>query len=251
MSRFGNCPRVSTAVSTWVPSTFSPSRLSPALWFDASDANSITSSGGKVSQWNDISGNGRNATQATSANQPTTGTDTIGGLNALTFGASTWIVTSAYSPPTSGFTTFAVANQTTASDGYIWEQSSDNTARRYFWRSNTQIGKNLLVFGYNDSPNFRDYTVSYPASAGARLLMGRTVGNDVGVAVYSTPKTSETWLERTNYPQSGSRAVTLGNSAATTKPWNGTIGEILVYDSELSFANCRLVLDYLRAKWSL
>ena len=40
-------------------------------WYDAAEDSSITSSGGKVSQWLDKSGNSRHATQATAANQPT------------------------------------------------------------------------------------------------------------------------------------------------------------------------------------
>jgi hypothetical protein len=63
--------------------TFSPLDLSPALWLDASDESTITESGGAVSQWDDLSGNGYHLTQATASLQPTTGTDTINGLNVL------------------------------------------------------------------------------------------------------------------------------------------------------------------------
>jgi len=39
-----------------------PSLISTALWLDAADASTITEVGGAVSQWNDKSGNGHNAT---------------------------------------------------------------------------------------------------------------------------------------------------------------------------------------------
>ena len=55
------------------------------LWLDAADASTITLNGSTVSQWNDKSGNGRNATQATSANQPVYTTNAINGLSVLTF----------------------------------------------------------------------------------------------------------------------------------------------------------------------
>ena len=55
------------------------------LWLDASDTSSITASSGSVSQWNDKSGNASNFTQATGANQPTTGTRTINGKNVIDF----------------------------------------------------------------------------------------------------------------------------------------------------------------------
>ena len=41
--------------------SFSPLDLPLALWLDATDASTITLSGGSVVQWNDKSGNGRNA----------------------------------------------------------------------------------------------------------------------------------------------------------------------------------------------
>ena len=51
---------------------WSPARLtSTACWLDAADASTITLVGTNVSQWNDKSGNGRHATQATSENRPT------------------------------------------------------------------------------------------------------------------------------------------------------------------------------------
>ena len=64
---------------------FDPLTLSPALWLDASDAASITSSGGAVSQWSDKSGNAHHATQSVAASKPTTGANTQNGLNVLTF----------------------------------------------------------------------------------------------------------------------------------------------------------------------
>jgi hypothetical protein len=64
---------------------FSPLELSPVLWLDASDATTITESGGSVSQWDDKSGNLNNVSQATASYQPKTGTATMNGLNALEF----------------------------------------------------------------------------------------------------------------------------------------------------------------------
>ena len=41
---------------------WTPAEISTALWLDASDAGTVTETGGAVSQWDDKSGNGRNAT---------------------------------------------------------------------------------------------------------------------------------------------------------------------------------------------
>jgi len=59
-----------------------------ALWLDASDAATITSSGGVVSAWADKSGTGRNAGLDPSAAGPQTEAATQNGKNVLTFGAA-------------------------------------------------------------------------------------------------------------------------------------------------------------------
>lgn len=67
---------------------WTPAQLSPAMWFDADDASTITLNGSNVSQWDDKSGNGRNATQATAANQPAYTTAGLNGKNVVTFDGS-------------------------------------------------------------------------------------------------------------------------------------------------------------------
>jgi hypothetical protein len=78
--------------AAWVPAKmpvapFNPQDLSPDLWLDASDATTITASGtpAKVSQWVNKGSVSANFTQATGANQPTTGATTKNGLNVLDF----------------------------------------------------------------------------------------------------------------------------------------------------------------------
>lgn len=63
---------------------FTPLQL-PALkgWYDASDLASITESGGLVSQWDDKSGNGNHAVQATGANKFTLTPSFQNGLPAM------------------------------------------------------------------------------------------------------------------------------------------------------------------------
>jgi len=60
-----------------------PSDITTEAWYDASDADTITESGGAVSQWDDKSGNGNDLTQPTAAQQLTTGSSTLNGLNVL------------------------------------------------------------------------------------------------------------------------------------------------------------------------
>ena len=75
---------------------------------DASDASTITHSNGSVSQWADKSGNAFHFTQTTAANQPTTGSVTIGGINAINFDGSDRLLNNAFSI-NGTHTVFAVA----------------------------------------------------------------------------------------------------------------------------------------------
>jgi hypothetical protein len=58
----------STQVYPWTPALLGADL---ALWLDAADTDTITLNGSDVSQWDDKSGNGNHASQATAAEQPT------------------------------------------------------------------------------------------------------------------------------------------------------------------------------------
>ena len=67
---------------------FQPTRLQGLqLWLDANDKPTIVQSAGAVSQWNDKSGQGNNATQGSASLKPTTDSNTINGKNVLNFDA--------------------------------------------------------------------------------------------------------------------------------------------------------------------
>jgi len=66
---------------TWTPTEFGADLTT---WYDASDTNTVTVAGGAVSQWDDKAGT-NHLYQATGANQPTYGTNTLNGLYYMDF----------------------------------------------------------------------------------------------------------------------------------------------------------------------
>jgi len=56
------------------------------VWYDAADTGTITTVSGDVSQWDDKSGNGYNATQATAADRPDYAVATLNGVDLVSFG---------------------------------------------------------------------------------------------------------------------------------------------------------------------
>lgn len=64
---------------------WTPSEVSTSAWFDGADTTTITEVAGSVSQWDDKSGNNNHAIETDGAKQPSTGLETINGLNVVSF----------------------------------------------------------------------------------------------------------------------------------------------------------------------
>ena len=241
--------RVTTSTGSWV--NFSPLALGPSMWLDAADTSTITASSGSVSEWRDKSGNARDATQATSANQPTTAVNTQNGLNLLTFnGSSNFFTTPSFTPPATGFSTFVVLNLTSNQNAMIWEQgnTSNNSGRRYFWHSTNVVGADKFVYGYHDGSNFRDYIMDWPFAGGIRIAMGSFEGSEI---VSRLSPNNEVRANRTNYPTSASKPIFIGRQIGGVWFFAGTIGEIIVYDYELPRQVRLSVWEYLNNKWRI
>jgi len=67
---------------------WTPAAITTALWLDAADASTVTTVSSAVSQWNDKSGNGRNAAQGTADNRPAYTAAGQNGQNTITFDGS-------------------------------------------------------------------------------------------------------------------------------------------------------------------
>lgn len=78
-----------TPIIKRVISVFQPAQQGLLLWLDGDDTDTITESGGAVSQWDDKSVNGNNVTQSNGPEQPTFLPTGINGKGAIEFvGAS-------------------------------------------------------------------------------------------------------------------------------------------------------------------
>jgi hypothetical protein len=256
MSRLGKRMRPSSTISSWTPATFNPALLSPWVWYDAADSTTITSSAGKVSQWNDKSTNGRNLTQATSSAQPSTGTNTMNGLNLITFnGSSTTMSTSAFTMPATMhvFAVMKQANFTTRTyNSLIWQANAGETAG-YEWLT-ISLSKQILymIQGAGNYISF-DSSATVPTVntlsintsylmefswSGSRLFAYVNSISDVAVPYAKTMTT-------------GSFALRIGDSVVANRWFQGDWAEIICFTGELSQANQALVRNYLNSKWAI
>lgn len=67
--------------------SWTPANITTQLWLDAADSSTVTTDSGNVSQWNDKSGNGRNATQTTPAKRPFLDASSVNGKDSISFDA--------------------------------------------------------------------------------------------------------------------------------------------------------------------
>jgi hypothetical protein len=232
---------------------FNPADLSPALWLDASDTSTITSSGSpaKVSQWNDKSGNGRNVTQATGVRQPSTGTATINSLNVLAFDGGDILQRAAFTMTTR--TVFVVAEATgePTSQGALWRHNVTlnnngiNIIRHngtgqdsilYFYRLTSALATSLsgLTAPHQITGRFTD----------SATIEARLNGSQVATAAVGGAAAASDFIMNV-----GGDAVSFGG--APTEGFVGRIAEIICYTATLSDTNMGLVESYLETKWNL
>jgi Concanavalin A-like lectin/glucanases superfamily len=234
-----------TTTQNSIPQTLTISN--PFLWLDGSDYSTMTLSGANVTQWNDKSTNAYNMTQGTSANQPKFGTKQINGRNVVDFSGNAgglYMSNTAVSLTNNAYTIFIV--------GYTVYNSAS---------------PNILLYGYNTGAT--GYFSCFSQSN--QLYFGVNNGNWNTYGTGTVPTTTPYMFEGINSPTSmqiyydaslcsnvgyTANSVTLtsinvGSGSAGGSPFNGYIGEVLVYNTTLSPANRIEVEGYLAWKWGL
>lgn len=227
------------------------------LWFDATDASTITASGGYVSQWNDKSGNNLNVTNSGGAagGCPQTGVNTRNSKNVLTF--------------TQNGTNGAAGGLTNASGSFPSDPTLDVWIVR---RQSTGSINSGCAFGIgNDQAGNGNVFYQFYDNSNSKLLSGANGGN-----IYSTATQNGTWnitrftksgasaqfyINNTsqgtasynyNLPNSRFQVGALPQAGATNNGvylMNGDIGEILVWKSVLGSTDATSTYDYLKTKW--
>lgn len=199
------------------------------LWLDAADTSTITSSSGSVSQWNDKSGNGNNAVQATSTAQPQLSTQN--GLTALHNPDNNRKMSSTAALFGGDLTIFFVGLYPGGSpySGMIYGASAvpdlawEGSGNKAYWSVNAGTD-HVFTLGSNS------------------LAIQEVVWNNASAyALYQTG----------NAAGSGSETHSVGSSIATIFADPGYCCEIIVYNSALSTANRQLIEGYLAWKWGL
>lgn len=228
-------------------SAFSPLSLSPTLWLDASNAGSITSSGGAVSQWSDLSGNNNHCTQSTAGAKPTTGATTQNGLNVIDFdGGSDFLdyATSLQPVAAGGLSVVAVARRAGSGGTLVTERATTQVrAFQYLLASEYYISSD----GVNSSSNHQIEFATFAATASPFQTTFTSVsGSRMVCRLNGTARTVTTGTATTMTGGAGGR---IGRREGAIQFWQGWMAEIIAVPAVLTAQQITDVETYLKNKW--
>jgi Bacterial Ig domain/Calx-beta domain len=229
---------------------WTPREIVVTAWFDGNNQSSMTQSNGAVTRWSDLSGNNNNLIQNTTNAQPTTGTVTINGLNAVDFDGSNDKMAMAGNPFGSTINDALVMVvhkvKSTTANGTLFSLSGSTTATN-FWQANVPASNGSLNFdtGGNSSPKrvskAAAFTVNEVSMSG---FYGST--SDTVQQVYK----NGTLLIG---DATGHAVATAGNPAigGLSSYQNTSIGEVVILNGVVSTADRQKLEGYLAHKWGL
>lgn len=244
------------------------------LWLDAAQITGLVDAD-PVTTWNDLSGNARNASQATSANKPTYRTSQINGLPVVRFdgtddfmtagSAANWV----FLHDAGGHTIYIVFE--VAGDGaptdpnalYSILDTCDilqaNVGYALFYDDRVSIPRNnrLFTLAYRGTGG----TFTYLLDSGDGYVSPQTAytfsdryenaisGND---ATGQKNADAEIGVETSSAPSSSNPTYTLqiGRRGGGTGFGDVDIAELLLYDGRHSDAQRAQIRTYLRGKWA-
>ena len=208
---------------------WTPASLALTAWYDASNAASITNAGGgRVSQWNDLSGRGHHVTQATDAARPMTGIATVNARNVVRFTGTQMISRAAVSHP-QPFAVYFVGTFRAASASYeaMFDLGTDpvpgpqvgtNPANAFYAYAGADgvaltgdlnvVHSYVVVFNSPTSQIYRDGVLLGTFNVGAQALTGIRLGGtwdgnraDIDLAelvIADVPANPAAWFSYTN-----------------------------------------------------
>ena len=230
-------------------SGFNPKSISGlAAWWDASDASTITTVSGVVSQWNDKSGNSLNATQTTANNRPSNSTETLNGRAVMTFADNDFF--SFTGTARTDETLFCVGRANVAPSGAV--------------RTNIFVGDNASGFGLSVVTKNDGATGTVEINLGGfttgttRAAFTIASGAPYGPGVLSCVRSSAAGgilrsdgTQRATCTTSNSFTLSRIGGVGTASPLYGYIAEILIYSRALTTSESQRVERYLGKKWGI
>lgn len=250
-------------------SGFDPRAISNlALWLDASNASSLTFNGNTVSEWRDLSGNGRHFSQSTAANQPNATTRTQNGRRVLDFDGSTSrlvgnAATLNIARNISAMTIVVVGafDVTTAPAGqggrylFLASRGDNASSARLAFGATQFVGfpAGLQLFGRRNDEDASQVATSTPNTNPNVIVATGNYGSAIATVRVNGTSTATTnpWLTAGNTPNNDSLAVAIAFDGSSGNHVDGFIAELAVFQKALTVAEASAIERYLGAKWGI
>ena len=218
-----------------------------ALWLDANDASTITLNGSNVSQWDDKSGNGRNASQATASLQPTYLATGFNSNPSIDFdGSSDQLITS------------YVLDFPFSISAAVQNDIASGSARGAVGSGSLRPALGILTA----APAQDSFALWNPLrDRGAYINNAQTLDP---VILYSDAASDDRlgwniYVDGSNAGQvnenigslNPASIVRIGYSGYSGEYWNGRISEVVITSQPLSTADQQKLEGYLAWKWGL
>lgn len=219
------------------------------IWYDAADLSTLTLDGtNNVAQWEDKSGNGVNASQATQANKPVYNVSTFGGLPSLRFDGNDFMTFDGSSLASKDLTIFAAIQRV----GVVTIQNP------IIGGQTRSVGQNLIFYYIGDTAFSIDtfgagigYTIPGYSSPTPVLHTGIASSTN-GQFLYENGALEASDGTRTQILSAfGGAALGRFLTGTGNSFFNGDMAEIIIYTRELSTAEREKVENYLLAKWRI
>jgi len=223
------------AAAGWTPASL-PNLVA---WYDASNAGSITASGGKVSQWSDLSGANNHFTQATGGNQPSTGVATINSLNAIHFDGETWFMQSPLpaNPAASSYFAAMQFNSIAGTQDLIsWDNNSFDGGLEW------QIASGTWTLNRGNTGLIGTGTTGADTSA---HVTGITRVDGGSYAFYLDGASNGSGTQAGTWPHTMATRIGSGSTPKLV----ADVGELVICSSVLSGADITNLCSYLKTKW--
>jgi autotransporter-associated beta strand protein len=203
-----------------------------AEWFDAADADTIVTSGGAVSQWQDKTGNNRHLNQSIVANQPTHVAGALNGLPVVRFDGND-VLSNTYNPGTP-YTVFSVARYEGTQNFRVVTSTANNWLLG-FWSGGVD---RMFAEGWVSQPSGVDTALHFYGATGTGSL---TTFFDAG-----------RYIARNSTGVAAPNGLSLGAWQAnpTGEASKADVAEVLLYNGVLTPSQIADVVAYLKAKWS-
>jgi len=231
-----------------IDGSFWPTNYPLIVWYRADDV--VIDDDGGVSQWNDKSGNGYHATQATPANRPTQVAGAIGSAMALNFDGANdnFDFPQLGNIHQSSLTIFIIANGNAMAQYPYLVQLNDVATTNTFiiYKTGTNhydvYNVGVTVRGTDLMPNIGFNAAIWGAT---KQRAGRLTSYKDGVPVaYSDAAGAGADFT--------AGAGNIGTGALNPSQfWNGYIAEIIIVDGVLATADHNLFLDYFTSRYGI